>query len=198
MKDIRKWTGRMGNQMFEFAYLYSQVREGNIPDWYLQDPKYFEKYSHELREIFGEGIGSIPRVGIHIRIGKNPIDPSEPAYMDNQFYVNLLRTDYYQSALKKFPGEDFLVFSDEPETANRFMNIVLPAGQFKMVPKGDEIEDFNLLASCKSFIIANSSWSWWAAFLGKDPQKHVIAPSDIHWYSDGQQRTHCPQEWTRL
>ena len=44
MIDIHTFSGRMGNEMFRHAYLYAQLREGNIPDFYLQDPKYFEKY----------------------------------------------------------------------------------------------------------------------------------------------------------
>ena len=42
MIPLWKLSGRLGNQMFQFAYLYAQEREGNIPDIYLQDEKYFE------------------------------------------------------------------------------------------------------------------------------------------------------------
>jgi len=51
------------------------------------------------------------------------------------------------------------------------------------------------MASCKAIIMANSSFSWWAAFLG-NPQKPVIAPKK--WFGDGIERVGIPAGWTRL
>lgn len=184
-------TGRLGNKMFQWAYLYAQVRDGLLPDWYLQDPKYFEKYSDAIKQIYGQGIGYLSQVGVHIRRANNPINPDEPKYSENPYYVNLSETDYYERAMAMFPGEKFLVFSDDPEWCKEKFK---DNPDVQVMEKGDEIEDFNLLASCKDLIIANSSFSWWAAYLNPNEVKKVIAPKS--WYKDGIQRTVLPKEWT--
>ena len=48
MRNIHDFSGRLGNEMFRHAYLYAQVRDGIIPDVYLQSYEYFEKYTDEI------------------------------------------------------------------------------------------------------------------------------------------------------
>ena len=185
-------TGRLGNRLFQIAYLYAQVKDGTIPDWYLQDEKHFSKYSEEIKQLFGEGIGYLDQVGIHVRRGGNPTNPEEPKYSDNPFYADLCSTDYYERAMALFPNENFVIFSDDPE----FCRERFRGDNIQVMDRGDEIEDFNLLASCKNIIIANSSWSWWAAYLNPNPAKKIVAP--LNWYSDGIERTKLPPEWIRI
>ena len=144
MKKPEFYTGRLGNKLFQIAYLYSQVKEGFIPDWYVQDYKYFKKYIEEIKQLFSEGIGYLEQVGVHVRRGPNPVNPAEPNYSENSFYTNLSRTDYYSKAMAMFPNEDFLIFSDDQEwcRSNFF------GDNIQIMDKGDEREDFNLLASC--------------------------------------------------
>ncbi len=184
MQDIHNLSGRLGNELFRDAYIYSQFRDGLVPDVYLQDFKYFEKYKDEIIKRYGDGITSLPYVGIHCRRGD---------YVGNPFYVNLAdHTDYYERAMALFPDAMFFVFSDDTGYCKeRFKgdNIVIVDG-------GTELEDFNMLASCSSIICANSSFSYWAAYLCKNPEKKIIYPKA--WYSDGVQRTVCPPEWTAI
>src|SRR3990167_9545603 len=176
-------TGRLGNKMFQIAYLYARVKDGTIPDWYLQSPEYFEGYEEEIKQLFGEGIGYLTQVGVHIRRAGNPINPNEPKYSENPFYTDLTSTDYYDRAMALFPEDNFLVFSDDPEWAKEKFK---DNPRVQVMDKGDEVSDFNLLASCKHQIIANSSFSWWAAFLNPNPSKKVIAPKQ--WYADNLKR----------
>ena len=53
--------GRLGNQMFQGAYIYAQMLDGVIGDIYVQDPKYFEKYKNQIVRLYGGGIGYIDR-----------------------------------------------------------------------------------------------------------------------------------------
>src|SRR3990167_5552477 len=185
-------TGRLGNRLFQIAYLYARVKDGTIPDIYLQDPKYFKECEDEIKKLFGEGIGYLSQVGIHVRRGKNPFIPSEPKYNENPFHFNICDTDYYERAIAMFPREKFLVFSDDPEYClGRFKG-----DNFQIMEKGDDILDFNLLASCKDLIIANSSYSWWAAYLCPNEGKKIICPKE--WYSDKETRTVCPDSWIRI
>lgn len=194
MVNPDKIFGRLGNKLFQYAYLYGQVRRGEIPDFYVQDPKYFEEYETEIRKLFGEGIGDpIDMVAIHVRRAGNPINPDEPKYSDNDFYVNLYKTPYYEDAIELFPNSDFLVFSDDIEWCKR----QLIFKDFEFSEGHSEIEDLNLMASCTGHIIANSSFSWWGAFLSSYTQK-VVAPDKNKWYSDSIERTICPKHWIRI
>ena len=186
------FTGRLGNRMFQTAYLYAQIKKGVIPDWYLQNPKYFEGYEEEIKQLFGEGIGYLDQVGVHVRRAANPVNPNEPKYSENPFYVNLGNTDYYERAMAMFPGEKFVIFSDDPQ----FCKERFKGENIQVMDKGDEVEDFNILASCKHIIMANSSFSFWAAYLCPNETKKIIAPKQ--WYSDGIERTKLPKEWIKI
>lgn len=179
MVEISKLFGRLGNQMFQSAYIYGQARLGNIPDIYVQDPEYFEHCKDEVKKMFGGGINKVDMVGIHVRRGD---------YVNNRFYVDLMETPYYVDAMAMFPGADFIVFSDDIEWCKK--QSIFKDCEFS---NGNEIEDLNLMASCKGIIIANSSYSWWAAYLS---EAKVIAPKK--WYTDGEERTKCPKEWIKI
>lgn len=191
MIDIRVFSGRMGNQMFQYARLYTEMMDGLIPDVYVQDPVYFEKYEKEIKAMFGQGITPIDQVAIHVRRAGNPINPSEPDYSENPFYVDLFETDYYEKAMAQFPGESFLVFSDDVKWCKQ--QYIFRECDFS---EGDELTDFNRMAGCKGIIMANSSFSWWAAYLST---AKVIAPSYDRWYCDGSStRTKVLPQWKQL
>lgn len=183
MIDPDKLMGRFGNRMFQYAYLYSQARSGVIPDTYVQDPTYFDEYSDEIKQLFGKDIGFLPYVSVHVRRGD---------YVDNSFYVDLSKTNYYEKAIELFPNKNFLVFSDDPE----FCKKIFTGKEFQVMDGGTELEDFNMMASCESNIIANSSYSWWAGYLNPNPTKKVIAPNA--WHPDGVERTKCPDDWIKI
>ncbi len=194
MKNPDFYTGRMGNRLFQIAYLYSQAKEGKIPDWYVQDYRHFEKYEKELKELFKDDIGYLPYVAIHLRVGGNPANPGEPNYIDNPFYTPLCKTGYYIDAINKFPNRKFLVFSDNMEFAKTYFE----GDKFAFDDSPTDLEAFNRMASCDSQIIANSSYSYWAAYLNPNPAKIIIAPTVDKWYSDKIERTICPDSWIRV
>ena len=192
MKNLDFYTGRLGNRLFQFAKLYALSREEGT-DYYYQDPKHFDKYKDEIKALFSEGIGYLPYVAMHVRRGKNPINPDEPAYSENPFYTNLLATDYYAKAIDQFPPRKFLIFSDDMEWCKaNFQGEI-----FGYDESETDLESFNKMASCEAIITSNSSFSWWCAFLGDDKKK-VICPSETSWFADGQVRTKVPPEWIQL
>lgn len=193
MRSYRALAGGLGNNLFQFAYIYAQMREGNIPDIYLQDPKYFDKCRSEIQAMLGEGVGYLPFVSLHVRRGKNPALPEEPAYAENPFYVNLSETDYYDRAIALFPDKKFLVFTDDPEYCKKRFS---DTDRFQVMEGGTDIEDLNMMASCEAMIMANSSFSWWAAYINPNPTKKIIAPKA--WYADGIERTKLLDNWTAI
>lgn len=184
MTNPEKLFGRLGNKMFQMAYIYAQVKEGKLPDIYCQDPDLFEKYKEEIRQWYGEGIGYIPQVGIHLRRGD---------YVNNPFYCSLWETGYYIDACNLFPDRTFIVFSDDIE----FAKIYFTGDKFAFDQSLDDLEAFNKFASCDGKIIANSSWSWWGAYLSQNTGK-IVAPTADKWYSSGKELTKCVKEWTRI
>lgn len=178
-----KIFGRLGNQMFQYAFLYAYSKDAEV-DFYFQNPAWFNGYESDIRSLFGQGIPeTIDMVSIHVRRGD---------YINNSFYVNLCQTDYYDRAIALFPHDKFLIFSDDIEWCKAHFT----GKQFEFSEGKTEVEDMNLMAACKHNIIANSSFSWWAAWLNFNLDKKVIVPLD--WYSDGEERTYCPPKWQRI
>jgi hypothetical protein len=59
------------------------------------------------------------------------------------------------------------------------------------------LADLTLMRRCRHFVIANSSFSWWGAWLGSHPQKRVIAPA--RWFADGRATPDLlPPDWRRV
>lgn len=196
MTNRRDIFGGFGNSLFQYAYLYAQMRKGEIPDLYVQDEKYFAPYKEELRTLYGAGIEPIDMVSLHIRRGD---------YVGNSFYVDLTETDYYHKALAEFPEETFLVFcadrqpksDDKSDMAwvKEWLTTEFPDRKFQFFQGKDEVEDFNAQAGCKGHITANSSFSWWSAFVGGGK---TVTPNAEKWFTDGQQRISLPEEWLKL
>ena len=187
MTNRRETFGGLGNWLFQSAYLYAQMRKGEIPDIYVQDEKYFKDYAEEIKALHKAGIEPIDMVSLHIRRGD---------YVGNPFYTDLTETDYYQKALAEFPEETFLVFcadrqpkSDDQSDrkwVQKWLNEEFPDRKFQFFDGKDEVEDFNAQAGCKGHVTANSSFSFWSAFVGGG---ETVYPSLDKWYADGLERT---------
>lgn len=191
MRRLRDYFGGFGNSLFQYAYIYSQWREGIIPDIYVQDFKYFEKHKEEIRSLFRQGIPDRKdMIALHIRRGD---------YVNNSFYVDLVKTDYYDRAIAMFPGEKFLVFcadrqpiSDDVSDREWVKEYLDAKGiEWEFWDGEDEIADMNAMASCKGHIQANSTFSTWAAFINPYAEK-IVAP--IAYYTDGVERTVRPKD----
>jgi len=199
MLSTRKKIGGLGNLMFKQAFLLGKFFDGEIPDVYLQGEKYWAKHRETIKKEFSDGIGSTDVVALHIRRGD---------YLQaHNFHANLWETDFYQKAVALFPNEKFLVFckdnqNPEQDKADRvWCREHLPkllGDRFEMAPYEDEEwEDMNLMASCtKGIIMANSSFSWWAAYLNPHEGAKVVTPKQ--WFVDGVQRTELLDTWIQL
>lgn len=176
--------GRLGNQMFQLAFLYNHARL-NYKDRWFQDPTFFKENEEEIKRIFRNGIPKEPLdyVAIHVRRGD---------YVGHDHFIDLMNTSYYEEAKRLFPHSRFMVFSDDIEWCKEqsiFQECVFS--------QGTEIYDMNNMAVCIGHIIANSSFSWWAAYIAPYTKK-VVAPSVKNWCTDGIERTVCPPEWIRI
>jgi hypothetical protein len=156
---------------------------------YFANPLFFYEIEETLKKEFSmkgefneankevhERINACNSVGLHIRRGD---------YVDNPVFTNL-PLSYYEDAadrlLKKDPDSTFFIFSDDLKWVRENLKL---DGKMEFVGINDNKTDYMemmLMASCKHNIIANSTFSWWGAWLNAYPDKTVYAP--IKWFSD--------------
>ena len=135
-------------------------------------------------------------VCIHIRRGDYVSNPKA-----NQL-IGLCPLDYYYRSidyiLSKVEKPHFFIFSDDPDWTRQHLIIDAPTTYVCNNSSDKNYEDLRLMTYCRHFIIANSSFSWWGAWLSPNVQKIVIAPAQ--WfrgeqYNDGDR---LPKEWIRF
>ena len=110
--------------------------------------------------------------------------------------------DYYQRAMayvrERVEAPRFFMFSDDPEWVRR--NLSAPADTRIVSHNGADrgADDMRLMRECKNFVIANSSFSWWGAWLCLHPNKLVVAPRP--WFADPNEDEGdlVPADWTRM
>lgn len=108
--------------------------------------------------------------------------------------------NYYLKAINymknKFPDSTFFVFSDDIDWAKKTLNKIKDC-IFIFEEKGNSIGDkILLMSSCKHFIIANSSFSWWVQYLSKNYNKTVVSPN--RWYNDNDDTRIINPDWIIL
>ena len=186
-------------------------------DGYWQSYRYFEGIGGLLRTDFGvQGSGeaipatktatvnpdhdatrTAPTVAVHYRW----FGTQEPDSLDN------LPLSYYQSAFERceerLPTPRYVIFSDDARLASEKLSF-LPADRTSMASAVGEdptgASELRIMSRCQHFVIANSTFSWWGAWLGSDPQKMVIAPSpeQLHRESFWRAPGLLPTEWTSI
>lgn len=176
---------------------------------YWQSEKYFKNYENEVRNFFTfkeaisvenekirKQIGGVSSVSIHVRRGD---------YLTKQSAKELhgvCSSDYYNAAIELIGSKEnspfFFIFSDEPEWVEKNFKINFPSLIISNNTGEKSFEDLRLMSECKHNIIANSSFSWWGAWLNKNKEKTVIAPRK--WFLDSSIDTKdlIPDEWMRL
>ena len=191
----RKLTGRKTKEIVEVEGIFDpQILE--LDEAYLvgywQSDKYFtspeviehlqETFSKRPQEIMHDSVSwttlqqieCCESVSIHVR---------RTDYLDAEHIKihNLCSETYYKNAIsmvrQKHPNAVFFIFTDDKEwckehfKGHNFINVELQEGEFT------DVADMLLMSRCKHHIIANSSFSWWSAWIGDTPEKMVIAPA---------------------
>ena len=156
----------------------------NCPDnvdlfGYYQTEKYFKHIEHEIRQDFALNKELLDNcqsflddnfkselISLHIRRGdytQNPNHPTQPI-------------EYYQTALSNLPEVPVIVFSDDSEWCKN--QELFKPDRFLISEDNTTDADLCLMSLCQYHVIANSSFSWWGAWLAKS--KKTIAPSN--WF----------------
>ena len=166
----------------EFSHSLIPYTSGMCLYGYFQSEKYFSDDRDYIKELFaidkktydkisikyGEILEKNETVAIHIRRGDYVTQP-------NHHPVCTLK--YYCDAMKLFPDVTYIIFSDDI----LWCKLNFPLDQKYIFVEGNkDYEDLYLMSMCDHNIIANSSFSWWAAWLNNNDNKRVVAPK--RWF----------------
>lgn len=176
---------------------------------YWQSEKYFYDAAAQIREDFtfrpplnkknlkcAALISKVNAVSLHVRRGDYASDVRTAATH------GLCSLDYYLAALRlvaeRVPNARLFVFSDDISWVRQNLSLDLPAYFVDHNQGVSSFNDMRLMTMCSHHIIANSSFSWWGAWLNPNIDKIVIAPS--HWFNTTHHDTrdiYCPN-WVVL
>lgn len=157
---------------------------------YFQSDKYFKFYKNKIIDFLLPNIDIKPEdgtCGIHVRRGD---------YLSFADCYNILDMNYYQRAMDKIKANKYIIFSDDIKWCK---NIFI-GSNFEFSENKNVYEDLAIMSKqCEHMIIANSSFSWWGAYLNQNFDKKIIAP--INWF--GPKLPHntkdlLPLEWMKL
>ncbi|HTI80193.1 MAG TPA: alpha-1,2-fucosyltransferase [Acetobacteraceae bacterium] len=176
---------------------------------YWQTEQYFADAAGQLRKELAPreplepanaqvaaAIGAVTAVSLHVRRGDYVSEAHTNAYH------GVCSLDYYREAVeliaKRVPDAHLFVFSDDHEWTRENLAPGLPTTYVDANPPDRGFRDMQLMMQCRHHIIANSSFSWWGAWLNPSPDKIVVAPRQWFAASDNNPKDLIPPAWVRL
>ncbi len=204
MTRTRRWGHRLFPALFPLPvcaetrpYTFDPTvlhpRTSTVYDGYWQTERYFDPVAAALRadlsfqrplhpdnEAWAQEIEACTSVSLHVRRG----DYTSHTAASNYFIT--CDAEHYQRCiaylLERVPDARFFVFSDDPEWARAHIRTKAPLRFVEGNSGPRSPEDMRLMSLCRHHIIANSSFSWWGAWLDPRPDKLVVAPA--RWLRD--------------
>ena len=208
--DISKFSSNFLKEEKIFTYdeaILNKLKDNIYLFGSWQVPKYFHEYKDEIRSIFTinnelidesyldklDEIKKNESVSVHVRMGDYKNNPTVKKMYD------VCDEKYYSKAIdlmkKENPSSKFYLFSDDIEKV-RSMKIF---SDFDYI-ENQNVSSWNdlfLMSNCKHSIIANSSFSWWGAYLKKNHDTLTIAPST--WLaSETKTPDNLPPNWLKI
>ena len=194
---------------FHFDPAILKLPDNVYLEGYWQSEKYFLDCEEIIRKEFtvrtepgeknrqiAEIIKNTESVSVHVRRGDYVTNPTTSQYHGS------CSMEYYREAVGRAVSQiqrpHFFVFSDEPDWVKE--NLTLPFSVTYIDHNGtaNAYEDMRLISLCKHHIIANSSFSWWGAWLCVNPDKLVFAPKK--WFNKAGMNTAdlLPGSWHKI
>ncbi len=183
------------NKLFLEGYWQSERYFKDIEDVIRKDLKIVPP-NDSLNLSLAKKMSKCVSVAVHVRFF-NP---------ENEKKTSNVERNYYEKAINEIQSRldigHFFIFSDNPKFAQELLNLDSTKATFILHNKGDEnsYADLWLMTKCKHFIIANSTFSWWGAWLSNYPDKIVVAPKSktkyngvVSWGFEGL----LPEEWIK-
>ncbi len=169
---------------------------------YFQTEKYFKHIESTIKDVFtfkpeiiqqaSSILDQIPRnkVSLHFRRGD---------YLGDQHLFPVLDLNYYQKAINEFTDKDynFVILSDDINWCKKSLG---EDKRILYIENTNQFIDMCIMTMCDHNIIANSTFSWWGAWLNSNPNKKVIAPDT--WFGPGLNHLNTedivPHNWIKI
>jgi hypothetical protein len=186
---------KIGKDAYLEGYWQSEKYFKNITEILKNDFQLSENKRKRLKKDLIDSIKTKESVSLHVRRGDYVNDTKT-----NDTH-GLCGLDYYKEAVyylkKRVKKPLFIVFSDDINWCKKNLDFL---GQMLFIEGNNEAyEDIYYMSLCKHHIIANSTFSWWGAWLGNnDKEKLIIAPRNWFKKSEYQDVDLIPEKWIRL
>ena len=195
---------------FSFDPSVLTLRDDTYLEGFFQSERYFRDAETQLRAdltLREPPIGDEQRILAHVR-GTAAVSlhvrrgdyVSDAATRDA---VGSLALSYYEQAVALIAERmnatpTVFIFSDDPEWARANLALPYPTEVIAIEPRRPPAHDLALMAACRHHVIANSSFSWWGAWLNPSQSKIVVAPQQ--WFANSalDTTTLLPQSWLHL
>jgi hypothetical protein len=194
---------------FQFDAAVAELEAPVYLDGYWQSERYFSDIAGVLRREFtpvapldkenaalAASIDAVNAVSLHVRRGDYVSDP-----ITNRFH-GICPPDYYRRAVdyivSRVEAPHLFVFSDDQQWPRANLRFSVPMTFVDANPPERGYRDMQLMARCRHHIVANSSFSWWGAWLNPSRDKSVIAPRQWFSAADNDTQDLIPPNWVRL
>ena len=167
------------NEPSRFTNLEYNESNNYYLDGYFQSEKYFLESSDLIRSELSPSDEILKKLNLTPFVYSNVVSlhVRRTDYVTSNGYHPVQSIEYYKKALDIIGEYDYIfVFSDDIQWCKdnlTFNNMIFMEGF-------DDVEDLWLMSMCKNNIIANSSFSWWGAWLNSNPNKKIVAPNN--WF----------------
>lgn len=183
-------------------FIYKDIHVSSHNTYYLNGYWQSEKYFKESEEIIRNDFSPTERVLDKVK--KTPMLDTNTIslhvrrtdYVTSNGYHPVQSIEYYQNAVEEIGDYDHLfIFSDDIQWCKDNLKF-----KRKVFIEGfDDVEDLFIMSMCKHNIIANSSFSWWGAWLNNNPDKKVVAPAN--WFGEQANLNTSdmvPEKWIKI
>lgn len=202
----KKSTEYIEKQDYVYDNLAMSVKGDCYYEGYWQSPLYFDNIKPSVKKMFtfpksfGENkdievlMGNVDSVSIHVRRGD---------YLNHKSFVGICELDYYERAInnvkKKIKDPHYFIFSNDIVWCKENLSSILDTDKVQFVSHNQGSKsywDIYLMSCCKNMIIANSSFSWWAAYLNKNDSALIISPKK--WINGSFKTEIHLSNWTKI
>ena len=182
----------------ESSFCYNEIPkfyENLILYGYFQSEKYFQKYENQIKDLFYFDSKLIETYSKELKQKNCSIHVRRGDYLNLQNCHPIQTLKYYKKAVSLFDKDTlFFVFSNDIEWCkNKFTYENLGTNNFIFIDGNDCQDDLLLMSQCQNNIIANSSFSWWAAWLNNNLNKKIICPQN--WFSEDYAKQICGTQY---
>lgn len=163
----------------------------------LNDFSYIKEMNEENKSLADYIVSNNNSVSLHVRRGDYLTTKAA-----KNLYCSPFEDGFYDRAVsfieEKIDNPEFFLFSDEPDWVKENLKINHKTTVVDINKGDNSYWDMKLMSLCKHNIIANSSFSWWGAWLNENPDKIVIAPKAWSYDKAFSHEDMIPEEWNIL